>query len=122
MTGTIQAINNQTLLYVEGGHKFHFDKVEFRRGTKISEYPVMGSTINVAVEGAQPKQVTLTGRFLIKDFGSLTAYISSSVGHIISSFSINNLFFRDMVLVDAKTAYDNSKVYGQMVFTFKSTA
>ena len=75
------SLNQQGYVYIHDGCKLHFDKIEVKCGTKVSEFPVIGNHIDVAIEGAKPTMFILTGRFFISDFEYLRAYISNKIGY-----------------------------------------
>lgn len=118
----VYEFNNQKYTYIHGSTVLNFEHIEFKRGTKVSEYPVIGERIDMAIEGSTPKQLTLKGRFLVKDFSRINSYIKSNTGQIIPSFSLNGTSYSNMILIDGRTELDSSKVFGDMVFIFKSMA
>ncbi|MDE6149219.1 MAG: hypothetical protein K2F81_03870 [Ruminococcus sp.] len=118
----VYSFNNQRYVYTHGDTVLNFEHVEFKRGTKLSEYPIIGSRIDVAIEGSTPRQLTLSGRFLIKDFDAVNTYIKSNTGQVISSFKLNDTAYSGMILVDGRTELDASKVFGEMVLILRSLA
>ncbi len=115
------SLNQQGYVYIHDGCKLHFDKIEVKCGTKVSEFPVIGNHIDVAIEGAKPTMFILTGRFFISDFEYLSAYISNKVGYHMRSLSINGKNYYNMILLDAQISVDSSKLFGNMVFRIISS-
>lgn len=115
------SLNDQGYVYIHDGCKLHFDKIDVKCATKVSEFPVIGNRIDVAIEAAKPKMFTLTGRFFISDFAYLSAYISNNAGYHMRSLSINGKTYHNMILLDAQTSVDSSKLFGNMVFRIIST-
>lgn len=116
----VYSFNNQRYIYTHNSTVLSFEQVEFKRVTKISEYPVIGSRIDVAIEGSSPRQLTLKGRFLVKDFDAINSYIKSNTGQVISSFKLNDTAYSGMILTEGRTKLDACEVFGEMIFIFKS--
>ena len=111
------SLNGQAYTYLHNGVFLHFDKMSVERHAKISEYPIMGKHINLAIEGAKGKVITLTGRFFPDDFYYISSYISNNTGYILQGLKINGHSYSDMVLLDGKASVDTGNLYGNMTLT-----
>lgn len=110
------SVNQQAYVYLHNGVKLHFDKMQAEYSAKVSEFPVMGRHIDLAVEGARPKTITLTGRFFPDDFHYISSYISNNIGYVLQGLKINNTTYSNMILLDGQATVDTSNLYGNMVF------
>lgn len=105
--------------YTHGSVILLFDSMEFEGGTQLSKYTVMKNGLDVAVNGANPPQIILKGRFLRDDFQSVRDYIKDISGTVIANFTINDELFSSMALVKGTVVMDDSPLIGKMIFVFQ---
>lgn len=116
-----QSINNQKYTLAFEGVTLFIDSAEFNCGTQISKYTVLDKRIDVAIEGATPKKLTIKGRFLPSDFSKINSCITSNTGQVIPHLILNNYTYVGMILIEGKAEINASEVFGNMVLVFQST-
>lgn len=108
--------NKPSFVFLHNGVNLTFDKMQFSCSARISKYPVIGGHIDTTLEGVEPKTIILSGRFLIRDFTRINAYITNNTGSILIGLKINGRTYNDMRLVDGQATVDSSQLYGNMIF------
>lgn len=105
--------------YIHGSMKILFDSMSYDGGTQVSKYAIMTNGLNTAINGKNPPQLILKGRFLRDDFSSICEYIKNNTGNVISSFTVDSDRFISMILTKAEANLGKDCVLGEITFIFQ---